>query len=121
MSDDKKTAELEVSKTTCFLVNSAGKVKANGVVTLNNAIELKYALMEGPKDIFISWNGGKAYKKKDGTNGWDSPIFITDKKLNQTITNTVMDKYKSLSSRGGSASASAQTNDASFAADDIPF
>lgn len=116
---------MKATKITCFPVNVAsGKVKANGVVTLEDAIELKYALMQGPKDIFISWNGGKSYKKKDGSNGWDSPIYIKDEALNKTISEAVMTKYRTLGARSDSApaaSTSAQSNDASFAADDIPF
>lgn len=115
---------MKATKITCFPVNVAsGKVKANGVVTLEDAIELKYALMQGPKDIFISWNGGKSYKKKDGTNGWDSPIFIKDEALNKTISEAVMTKFKTLGTRSTDSipSASAQSNDASYASDDIPF
>ena len=113
---------MKATKITCFPVTTAtGKVKANGVVTLEDAIELKYALMQGPKDIFISWNGGKAYKKKDGTNGWDSPIFIKDEKLNKEISESVMAKFKTLGSRTSTPSASAEQNDSSFGADDIPF
>jgi DNA-binding cell septation regulator SpoVG len=112
---------MKPTKVTCFPVNSTGKVKANGTVTLEDSIELKYALMQGPKDIFISWNGGKAYKKKDGSNGWDSPIYIKDEALNKTITEQVMAKYKSLGSKTSSPAPSAESNDSSFGADDIPF
>ena len=115
---------MEITKATCFPVNAGGKVKANGTVTISNAIDLKYTIMQGPKDIFISWNGGKAYKKKDGTNGWDSPIYISDEALNRKINETVMTKYKSVSSKGSDApkaSSNSFDNDSSFAVDDIPF
>jgi DNA-binding cell septation regulator SpoVG len=105
---------------TCFPVTTASKVKANGVLTVDKAIKLKYILMQGPTDLFVSWAGGKAYKKKDGTNGWDSPIFIEDKATEKSITEMILNKYKSVSG-GKVSSPAAQSNDASFAADDIPF
>lgn len=116
---------MEITTVTSFAVNK-GKVKANGKVILDDAIELKYVLMQGPQDMFVSWAGGKSYTKKDGTKGWDSPIFIKDKAFNDTITEKVIGKYKSLNG-GGNSGAQASSGDysvetdASFASDDIPF
>lgn len=115
---------MKATKITCFPVKvAAGKVKANGVVTLEDTVELKYALMQGPKEIFISWNGGKAFETKDGKKGWDSPIKILDEAFNKKLTEEVLAKYSSLT-RGGGASASASSApayDDSFTSDDIPF
>ena len=114
---------MKISKVTCFPVNGASlKVKANGVVEFEEALELKYILMQGPQDLFVSWSGGKAYTKKDGTKGWDSPIFIKDKATQELITKEIVSKYKSVSGgKGGASSSAAEYNDASYAADDIPF
>ena len=100
---------------------AAGKVKANGIVTFEEAVDLKFIVMAGPKGDFISWAGGKAYKKKDGTNGWDSPIFIKDKSLNDDLTGQILAKLKAYSSGNNNNASIGQTNDASFASDDIPF
>lgn len=111
---------MKITNVTVYPAKVAGKVKANGVVTLEESIDLKFIVMDGKTGPFISWQGGRAYDKKDGTKGWDSPIFVKDKALNDTITTQVMAKLKSV---GGAAkpAASAQSNDASYAADDIPF
>lgn len=112
---------MEITKVTAFKVDN-GKVKANGVVTLNESVELKYALMQGPKDLFISWSGGKAYTKKDGTKGWDSPIFVKDEALNQKITKEVIAKYKAVTGgSAGSGKPSTTTGSESSFSDDIPF
>ena len=115
---------MKVTKVTCFPVNSsAGKAKANGTVTLEDAIELKYVLMQGPKDLFVSWAGGKSYTKKDGGKGWDSPIYVKDEATNKSITEQILAKFKAVSGGRSSqaASSSAESNDSSYAADDIPF
>lgn len=111
---------MNVTKVTCFPVNSAaGKAKANGTVTLEDVIELKYVLMQGPKDLFVSWAGGKQYTKKDGSKGWDSPIYIKDESTSKKITEQILTKFKSVgnkSSQQPSASAAS-----SHDSDDIPF
>jgi hypothetical protein len=106
---------------TCFPVAAAGKVKANGVVLVDKAIKLKYILMQGPQDIFVSWAGGKSYVTKEGKKAWDSPIFIEDKATDKSITDLILAKYKAVSGGKPGANAGAQSNDASFASDDIPF
>lgn len=116
---------MKITKVTCFPVAAAtGKAKANGTVTVDDVLDLKYVLMDGSTGLFVSWAGGKKYTKKDGTPGWDSPIYIKDQATLKTITEQVVTKFKSV--QGGTratagASASAQSNDASYAADDIPF
>ena len=113
---------MKITKVTCFATKSDSKVKASGVVTIDDAVDLKYLLMQGPKELFVSWAGGKAYDKKDGGKGWDSPIYVTDKALNDEITKAVLAKHKSVGSARSGASASAEgTPDSSFASDDIPF
>jgi hypothetical protein len=116
---------MKVTKVTCFPISAAsGKAKANGTVTLEDAIELKYVLMQGPKDLFVSWAGGKSYTKKDGAKGWDSPIYVKDEATNKTITEQIMSKYKSV---GTGLKGSSQKQDSSSSSsydqssDDIPF
>ena len=110
---------MNVTKVTCFPVNSAaGKAKANGTVTLEDSIELKYVLMQGPKDLFVSWAGGKQYTKKDGSKGWDSPIYIKDESTSRKITDQILDKFKSVGSKPSKPQAAAGS---SYESDDIPF
>lgn len=114
---------MKVTKVTCFPISAAsGKAKANGTVTLEDAIELKYVLMQGPKDLFVSWAGGKSYTKKDGGKGWDSPIYVKDESTNKTITEQIMSKYKSVSG-GAKSSYNQEPSSSSYdqSSDEIPF
>jgi hypothetical protein len=124
MTEKKETTLPVVTELKVFPVNNTSKVKANGTVTLNNIVDLKFIVLNGPKGDFITWNGTKEYAKKDGTKGWDSPIFITDKKFNDSLTEQVLAKLTSVSG-GRSAStgtrANAPTYDANMSSDDIPF
>ena len=118
---------MEITKVTAFPVQGAGKVVANGVVTLDEKIELKYTVLNVGKGPYISWQGGKSYEKKDGTKGWDSPIFITDASLNKEIQEQVFAKLKlPLSKSSGSSKSAGKGSetpkyDTSMSADDIPF
>jgi len=117
---------MEITKITAFPVQGAGKVVANGVVTLDEKVELKYTVLNVGKGPYISWQGGKSYDKKDGTKGWDSPIFITDAALNKEIQDQVFSKLKlPLGKTGSTATASKAAStpkyDTSMSADDIPF
>ena len=113
---------MKITNVAVFPAKNAGKVKANGTLTVEDSVELKFIVLDGPKGAFLTWQGGKKYQKKDGTDGWDSPIFIKDKDLNDTITKTVLAKLTSVSSgTGTSARSSAPAYDASMSSDDIPF
>jgi DNA-binding cell septation regulator SpoVG len=111
---------MKITDVKVFPVTTASKVKANGVVTFEESIELKFIVLGGPKGDFITWQGGREYTKKDGNKGWDSPIFVKDKALNDTITSTVMAKLAAVSG-GKKAQASAPQYDAAMSSDDIPF
>jgi hypothetical protein len=98
---------MKITKVTCFPVTLAtSKAKANGTVTVEGAIDLKYVLMQGPKDLFVSWAGGRAYTKKDGTKGWDSPIYITDEATSKSINEQIISKFKSVSGAKASQASS---------------
>lgn len=118
---------MEITKVTAFPVQNAGKVKANGVVTLDEKVDLKFTVLDVGKGPYLSWQGGKSYTKKDGTNGWDSPIFITDAALNTEITTQIFSKLKlPLNTKSNGAKTPAKAADApkydvSMSADDIPF
>lgn len=110
---------MKITKVTCFPVTSStSKAKANGTVTIEGAIDLKYVLMQGPKDLFVSWAGGKAYTKKDGTKAWDSPIYVTDEATSKSINEQIISKFKSVSTAKPSQ-ASSSTPQEDF--DDMPF
>jgi DNA-binding cell septation regulator SpoVG len=125
MSEEKKVVLPTITDLKVFPVTTASKVKANGTVTFNNAIECKFIVLGGTKGDYITWNGGKKYAKKDGTEGWDSPIFVSDKGFNDTLTQTVMAKLAAVSggrkTATGGATAKAPQYDASMSSDDIPF
>ncbi|MDD3412557.1 MAG: hypothetical protein PHY47_01010 [Lachnospiraceae bacterium] len=113
---------LTVTNVTSFPVTNAKSLKAKGVVTLNNVLELKYLVMEGSKGPFVTWEGTSTYDKKDGSGkGYNSPIFFTDKAMNQEVQKQVLAKYKGGNARPATEQTSSYTNDSSFAADDIPF
>lgn len=120
---------INVTKVTSFPVVGTKSLKAKGVVTLNDVLELKYLVIEGGKGPFVSWEGTTQYDKKDGSGkGYNSPVFVKDKDLNESITKAVLEKYKNGANRTAGATASSNTpavdaysNDSSFAADDIPF
>jgi DNA-binding cell septation regulator SpoVG len=116
---------LKVTSVTSFPVTGAAKLKAKGKVVLNEVIELKYLIIDGNKGPFVSWEGTTTYDKKDGTGkGYNSPIFIKDKDLNDTVNKAIMDKFKGGASapRTGNAQASSSPAvDSTFATDDIPF
>lgn len=124
MTDKKEIALPMITELKVFPVNNTSKVKANGTVTLNGIIDLKFIVLGGPKGNFITWNGTKEYAKKDGTKGWDSPIFVTDKKFNDSLTEQVMAKLTSVSGgsrTSGSTRSDAPSYDANMSSDDIPF
>jgi DNA-binding cell septation regulator SpoVG len=118
---------INVTKVTSFPVTGTKSLKAKGVVTLNDMVELKYLVIEGGKGPFVSWEGTTTYDKKDGSGkGYNSPVFVKDKSLNETITKAVLEKYKNGGQRTTGTTTTtpavdAYSNDASFAADDIPF
>lgn len=111
---------MKITSVTVFPAKNAVKVKANGAVTIDDALELKFIVLDGDKGPYVLWQGGKKYQKKDGTDGWDSPIFIKDKAFNDTINQTVLAKLTSVSG-GSSSRAAAPAYDASMSSDDIPF
>jgi DNA-binding cell septation regulator SpoVG len=98
---------------------NAGSIKANTVITLDGKVELKGKLVDGRNGVFHSWKGTEKYTKKDGTQGYSSPVFITDKELNTQIQNVVMAKFNGGAEAPTEAPAPAVDN--TFASDDIPF
>ena len=126
---------MEVTNVSVYPVNGASKLKANGSLTLSNAVELKFVIIEGPKGPFVSWKGTTSYDKKDGSGkGYDSPIFIKDAELNKSVSEAVMAKYKSVGAGGASRPAASAgrgqqssrggytpSAQADFTGDEIPF
>jgi DNA-binding cell septation regulator SpoVG len=115
---------MKVTALTCFpiVTQKQTKLKAKGQVTLENALELKYLVVEGSKGPFVTWQGTEQYTKKDGTTGYSSPIFITDKALNKSVQDAVIAKYTGgAEATGVPAENSAPAVDGNFTSDDIPF
>lgn len=117
---------MRVTSVAVFPVNSekAKTLKANGVVTLEDSIELKCLVIEGSKGPFVTWKGSEKYNKNDGSTGYSHAIFVKDKELNQSIQKAVLDKLSAVSGGGGAQAQTASSTpavDSSFTADDIPF
>lgn len=117
---------MRVTSVAVFPVNSekAKTLKANGVVVLEDAIELKCLVIEGSKGPFVTWKGSEKYTKNDSTTGYSHAIFVKDKDLNKTIQEAVLNKLAAVSGGAGASAQAAPTSpavDSSFTADDIPF
>ncbi len=113
---------MNVSKVTIYPLQNPKVVQANGVVTLNDLLDLKFAIMKGQKGCFVSWKGTERYTKKDGSTGYASPIYIKDEAKDKEVKAAIINKFNGL---GGAPSAAqeptAPVADSTFTSDDIPF
>lgn len=114
---------MNVTNVTLFPIQTqkVTNLKAKGVLTLEDSLDLKYLVVSGSKGPFVTWQGTEKYTKKDGTTGYNSPIFVTNKDLKSTIDAKVLEKYNATGGTPAPQANSAPAADGNFTADDIPF
>lgn len=121
---------MEVTNIVVYPLKNPGKViQANGTVTLNNVLDLKFTVMKGVNGFFVGWKGTEQYDKKDGSGkGYASPIYFkndegsTKSKLGDQVKADIINKFNNFApSAQGPADAATPVVDTSFTSDDIPF
>ena len=95
-----------------FYKGNNGKIKANGVVTFENFLRIKFTIITGKNGDFLTWKG-----TEKGTDGkFYSPITFVNKEDSDKVTKQILDKLLAESHSGSSKPATSN-----FSSDDIPF
>jgi DNA-binding cell septation regulator SpoVG len=115
-----KIMSLEITEVKLFKVNGHKTIKANGDFTVNNALKVKFTLMNGPKGLFVGLPG-EYYQPKDGSEKkWASKVEVTSEEFVKTLSKAVIDAYN----KGTNKSASVDQGKSTIGTQDqanIPF
>lgn len=107
---------LKVTNVTAF-PSKGGIGKFNGVVTLNDALELKYSILNMGKGDFIVFKGSEKYQNKEGKTAYSHAIYFKDEETDKRVKEAIL--AKTGSSKKEDERSSPIVDD--FTSDDIPF
>ena len=99
-------------------ITTSNVLKASGNVIFDDELSLSFLVLEGKKGPFITWNGTEKYEKKDGTQGYSSPIFFKKEEQRNAVQKEIVNKY---SLEIASKASNNQNSGAGFTSDEIPF
>jgi len=108
----------EVSDIKIWPVKGNKFILANGSFVLENAVQVKFSVMNGQKGPWVAFPGKNV--EKDGKKTFYPDVSVVDKEFNTKLTTAVMKAYNNKTgntlNQGESAEPSNQAAD-----DDVPF
>jgi len=84
---------MEITDIKLFHTKPGSKIKANGFLTFDKALKVKFMLMEGTNGLFVTYPAEK-YTAKDGTEKWSKFVEVFDKELTASVNQSVMAAFQ---------------------------
>lgn len=71
------------------------KVAANGIVTLDEVMNVKFTVFKGPKGLFVGFPGkyGEKVDPKTGKKPWYSDVQVTDENFREELSKAILNAY----------------------------
>lgn len=98
--------------------DTKGAIRARGRVTVSDAVNINFSIMQGQNGLFVSLPSHKG-KDKDGKDKWYPDVFIEDKAVFQDLTTKAVAAYEAAGSSLNQGEAPGPTSQDT--GDNIPF
>lgn len=83
---------MNISKISIYPINSESKVKANGSISFDDLLVIKFTIIDTANGLMVMYPSHK-YQDKDGTDKWSNDVYIIDKDTRDDIANEILSEY----------------------------